>query len=162
VQAETFARTDVMPVLNSHSHPADNHHEAAPQKYRLAQTPMSRFSDSTSSDHHLSPSTTAKPDRRRWPRYTAQVQIELRRDDSDIPLRLQTTDLSRGGCYVQLMMTLPVGTYLNATLWLDDVAIFSRGRIVTRHPQFGNGIMFLNFQGNGEQLLARYLEAIAE
>jgi hypothetical protein len=31
---------------------------------------------------------------------------------------------------------------------------------VTRHPQFGNGIMFLEFEGGGERLLGRYLEAV--
>jgi len=75
---------------------------------------------------------------------------------------METIDLSRGGCYVQLMMTLSVGTYVNATLWIDDSPVRVRGRVVTRHPQFGNGIMFLEFQGNGEQLLARYLDAIIE
>jgi hypothetical protein len=51
-------------------------------------------------------STALEHDRRRYPRQTVQVQIELRQDDSDIPLRLETTDLSRGGCYVQSMMPL--------------------------------------------------------
>jgi hypothetical protein len=37
-------------------------------------------------------------DRRRYPRRTVNVQIEVRPDGSDIPLRLETTDLSRGGC----------------------------------------------------------------
>lgn len=106
------------------------------------------------------PSHTPLPnlDRRRYPRYSVQVQVELHPDGSDIPLRLETTDLSRGGCYVQMMMTLPLATYVNATLWLGDSRV--RGRVVTRHPQFGNGIMFLEFEANGEQILARYLDAI--
>jgi len=108
---------------------------------------------------HLS-SGVSPPDRRRYPRYSVQVQIELRQEGSDVPLRLQTTDLSRGGCYVQLMMTMPVGTSVSATLWLGDSPLRVRGRVVTRHPQFGNGIMFLEFEGQGEQVLARYLDAI--
>jgi c-di-GMP-binding flagellar brake protein YcgR len=101
-------------------------------------------------------------DRRHFRRYSVNVQIDLRQEGSDVPLRMQTADLSRGGCYTQLMMTLPIGTYVNATLWLGDSAIRVRGRVVTRHPQFGNGIMFLEFQGKGEQVLARYLDAIVE
>lgn len=106
-------------------------------------------------------SSVFNPDRRLHRRYTVQVPIELREDGSDVPLRLETTDLSRGGCYLQLMMTLPLGTYLKATLWLEQTPIRIRGRVVTRHPQFGNGIMFLEFEGNGEQLLAQYLEAMS-
>ena len=44
-----------------------------------------------------------EPDRRQHPRYTVQVQIELRQEGSDVPMRLETTDLSRGGCYIQLI-----------------------------------------------------------
>jgi len=99
-------------------------------------------------------------DRRRYPRYSVRVQIELRQEGSDVPLRIETADLSRGGCYVQLMMTLPLATLVTATLWIDDSPVRVRGRVVTRHPQFGNGILFLEFEGNGEQILARYLDTI--
>jgi hypothetical protein len=111
-------------------------------------------------DRQLATHTLPIAERRQYPRYSTQVQIELRQDGIDVPLRMQTTDLSRGGCYVQLMMTMPIGTYLNITLWLDGYPVHIRGRIVTRHPQFGNGIMFLEFQSNDEQLLTRYLAAL--
>jgi len=101
-----------------------------------------------------------EPDRRRHPRYTVPVQIELRQEGCDIPLRLETTDLSLGGCYIQLMIPLSVGIRVQATLWLDGYPIVIRGLVVTRHPQFGNGIMFVGIEGQGEQLLYRYLDAI--
>jgi len=109
------------------------------------------------------PSTSllAQPERRRYPRYTVQVQIELRQEGNDVPMRLETTDLSRNGCYVQLLIPLSVGTRVQATLWLDGYPVVIRGRVVTRHPQFGNGIMFLEFEGDADQQLSRYLEAIA-
>ena len=99
-------------------------------------------------------------DRRAHPRLALQVQVELRKQGEDVPLRLETTDLSKGGCYIQMMMTLPVGTNLNRTLWMDDSPVRVRARVVTCHPQFGNGIMFLEFQGNGKALLERYLDAM--
>jgi hypothetical protein len=102
-----------------------------------------------------------EPDRRRHPRYTVQVQVELRQDGSDVPMRLETTDLSLGGCYIQLMIPLSVGIRLQDTLWLDGYPIVIRGLVVTRHPQFGNGIMFVEIEGQGEQLLHRYLDAIS-
>jgi hypothetical protein len=108
--------------------------------------------------HQPSEATASPVERRRFPRHSVQVQIELHQEGSDVPLRMETADLSRGGCYVQLMMPLSVGTYVKATLWICDSPVRVRGRVVTRHPQFGNGIMFLEFQGNGEQLLARYLD----
>lgn len=100
------------------------------------------------------------PDRRHYPRYSVHVQVELHPEDTDVPLRLETTDLSRGGCYVELMMPLPVGLRLQATLWLNDAPIVIRGCVVTRHPQFGNGIMFLEFKEGDERLLRQYLDNI--
>jgi hypothetical protein len=58
-------------------------------------------------------------------------------------------------------MQFSLGVRVRATLWLDGCPIVIRGLVVTRHPQFGNGIMFVEFEGQGEQLLIRYLGAIA-
>lgn len=99
-------------------------------------------------------------DRRLHARYTLQVQVELRQEGADVPIRLETTDLSLGGCYVQLLMPLPVGIRVRVTLWLDSYSLVIQGRVVTRHPQFGNGIMFVEFEGEAEQLLKRYLDGI--
>jgi len=114
-----------------------------------------------SPDAQPSPPTPTEPDRRRHPRYTVQVQIELREDGSDVPMRLETTDLSRGGCYIEMRMQLSLGVRVRATLWLDGCPIVIRGLVVTRHPQFGNGIMWVEFEGQADQLLARYLDAIS-
>lgn len=111
-------------------------------------------------DQQLSSQVVAPPERRRYPRYSVQVQIELREDGNDVPMRANTTDLSRGGCYVELMMPLPVGANITATLWVSDCSVRMRGRVVTCHPQFGNGIRFLEFKASGEKVLAQYLDAI--
>jgi hypothetical protein len=109
------------------------------------------------------PSTGAltESDRRLHPRYSVQVQIELRQEGNDVPMRLATTDLSRAGCYIELMMPLSIGTQIQATLWLDGHPIVIQGRVVTCHPQFGNGIVFEKFEGEAQQLLQRYLDAVA-
>jgi hypothetical protein len=114
-------------------------------------------------DPQLATAALHAPDRRRHARYTVHVPIEILPEDSDLPLRCETTDLSRGGFYIRLPVPLPVGIRLQATLWLDGCPIVIRGLIVTRHPEFGNGIMFVDFEGQGqaEVLLQRYLDGIA-
>lgn len=47
-------------------------------------------------------------DRRLHPRYTVQVQMGLRLEGNDVPMRLATTDLGRAGCYIELMMPSPL------------------------------------------------------
>jgi PilZ domain len=107
-------------------------------------------------------SAISESDRRRHTRFTAKVQIELRLEGDDTPIRAETSDLSRGGCYLQLSFTLTEGTHVQGRLWLDGAPVKFRGRVVTAHPQFGNGIMFTEFEDNGEQLLGSYLEAIVD
>ncbi len=97
------------------------------------------------------------PERRRYPRHAVHLPLELRVEGSDVPLRLETTDISRNGCYVETMMPFSVGTKVDAKLWLGETRVVARGRIVTSHPQFGNGIMFLEFEGDGQQRLRDYL-----
>jgi len=111
-------------------------------------------------DQQLSSHVLMPPDRRRDPRYSVKVQIAICQDGSEVPIRMSTTDPSRGGCYVELMMTFPVGTSVTATLWFNNCSVRMRGRIVTCHPQFGNGIKFLDFEDNGEKVLAQYLDAL--
>jgi len=111
-------------------------------------------------DQLLLGQVVAPPDRRADPRHSIHVQIELRADGVDVPLRMCTTDLSRGGCYVECILPLPVGTLVTAKLWLNDSPVCMRGRVVTLHPQFGNGIKFVEFEGSGKKVLAQYLDAI--
>lgn len=103
----------------------------------------------------------AAKERRLYPRYTVEVQIEIHIEGTTVPMRLETTDLSRGGCYIQLMMPLAVGLQVQATLWLDGCPVVIRGRVATCHPNFGNGIMFVEFEGEARELLGRYLDAAA-
>jgi PilZ domain len=79
-------------------------------------------------------------ERRRYPRVKTAVSLELRHSGSAAPLRATTSEISFGGCYIETMFTLDVGTKLEMVLWLDDQKISAKGVIVTRYPQVGNGI----------------------
>jgi len=119
------------------------------------------FTNADSPDAQPATPAAIEHERRLHARYTLQVQVELREEGTEVPMRLETTDLSQGGCYVQLLMPLSVGLRVRVVLWLDNCSIVIHGRVVTRHPQFGNGIMFVEFEGQGGQLLKRYLDGIA-
>ncbi len=99
-------------------------------------------------------------DRRRYPRYTVQVPIEIQVEGHDEAFLAETSDLSRNGCYVRLQNPLPIARWVHAVLTLDGIVIQVEGRIVTRHPEFGNGIMFLKMPDREEKVLATYLEAV--
>ncbi len=66
------------------------------------------------------PSNVSQEERRGYPRVRASIQIESRLEGTDVPMRLETTDISLGGCYVEMVLTLDVGTRLDISLWLGE------------------------------------------
>ena len=100
----------------------------------------------------------SQPERRKYARTKASVQLELRTEASDVPIRVETTDISVTGCYVEMSITLEVGTKLAIGLWLGNRKVTTAATVVTRHPQFGNGIEFLDMVEQDRSALRQYLE----
>ena len=97
---------------------------------------------------------------RQHPRFRANLAIELRRQGTGTPVRGQTADISIGGCYVEIMLTQQISTELGITLWVGDKKICASGVVVSRHPNFGNGIKFTFLDDEGKRLLNDYLETL--
>jgi hypothetical protein len=57
-----------------------------------------------------------------------------------------------------MAVQLPVGLSVQAQLCLGEHVILVRGRVVTRHPEFGNGILFLELDNDGERRLRAFME----
>jgi PilZ domain len=85
------------------------------------------------------------------------VQVELYPAGVTAPLRTATCETSLGGCYVETMFTLAVGTTLTMTLWLGDEKVVTPGRVATCFPQVGNGIEFTGMSTDDQKKLERFL-----
>ena len=72
-------------------------------------------------------------------------------------MRSKTTDMSVGGCYVEMAATLEPGTSLDVVLWLEHEKLALQGRVVTKHPHFGNGIEFISISPETEGRLQCFL-----
>ena len=101
----------------------------------------------------------APPDRRRHMRVQIGVQIEIRPEGTSVPMRLETSDLSLGGCYIEMALTLDVGTRVDIVLWVEQQKLTTRGVVVTRHPQFGNGIVFAGMCLESKRQLHTFLDS---
>jgi PilZ domain len=86
------------------------------------------------------------------------VQAELTVQGDSVPTRLETSDVSAGGRYLQMAFTLDIGTPLNIILWLGHKKLSLEGRVVTRHPQFGNGIEFTGLSPASQERMQQFLE----
>lgn len=97
-------------------------------------------------------------ERRRFQRLKRSVQTELRAQGSETPVRTETVDISMGGCYIEMALTFEVGTLLKLVLWLGHKKLSVDAKVVTRHPQFGNGIEFGKMPEVSLNLLKTFLE----
>jgi len=98
-------------------------------------------------------------ERRRFPRAKVGIPIEFKPEGAAVASHAETADLSLIGCYVEMSFTLPVGTKLDLVLWVDDHRLPTKGIVVTHHPQFGNGIEFLDISQEDRNKLAHFLKS---
>jgi hypothetical protein len=99
-------------------------------------------------------------DRRQHPRFHVRLEVELNVDGQRAPFRTHTSDVSVGGCYVEMMFTLAVGTRLDLTLWLGKERWRSRAEVTTCDPQFGNGFRFLMLDEEKRSRMRQFLDTL--
>ncbi len=97
--------------------------------------------------------------RRQHPRYKTEIACELRADDG-VPVWGKLSDVSAGGCYLEMVIPLPVGTKLRLTLWIHENKIFIQGMVVSNHPGYGCGIRFTEITRQDREILDHFLEEL--
>ncbi len=104
--------------------------------------------------------TIAASNRRRWHRHKISLPLELRDERVNAPLRINATDVSGNGCYVETMLPLPLGTMLRVDFWLDSEHIKITAVVRTCDPGVGNGIEFSGMPADTKKRMQDYLDAI--
>jgi c-di-GMP-binding flagellar brake protein YcgR len=103
----------------------------------------------------------SSPERRKHPRFTVSVPVEVHAEGSETPIRCATSDLSLGGCYIESMYPFPVGSTLDLRLQLENTLLVE-ARVVTSYPQVGNGMEFLRMLPEDRAELRKFLDALAK
>jgi hypothetical protein len=98
--------------------------------------------------------------RRRYHRHKISLPIELRDERVNAPIRINATDVSGNGCYVESMMPLPLGTVLRVDFWLDSEHVNITAVVRTCDPGVGNGIEFTGMPQGTKERMQAYLDAI--
>ena len=115
--------------------------------------------------------TTARPtqamgsvtqvERRRYPRYKCAGGVQLRKESTDSPTEATLTDIGLGGCYAELLSTLPLQTPVEFAIQADGLEIRGRGVVRTTHPLVGNGIAFTQMKADDWQRLNQLIVRLA-
>ena len=83
------------------------------------------------------------PDNRRGQtRYACRLGAEVYLTGSPVPHRCRLTDLSPGGCYLEVHSPFPLGSTVEITVRTYDLKLRLRGVVQTSHPCYGMGVTF--------------------
>jgi PilZ domain len=104
--------------------------------------------------------TIAAYNTRRWPRHKILFPVELRAEHAKAPIRINASDVSGNGCYVESMMPFPLGTSLQIGFWLDSEHISISAAVRTSDPGVGNGIEFTGMSAGMKDRMQAYLDLI--
>lgn len=94
---------------------------------------------------------------RKDPRYTFAATSELTDTASATRLSGRVSEISRKGCYVDSLNTLPVGTPLNVQILRDQGTFTTKGKIIYVHETFGMGVVFLDTAPDQLKILDSWL-----
>jgi len=95
---------------------------------------------------------------RKFPRVKVTVPAEMQHPMENFPRRAQTSNLSEGGCYIEVVQTLEPPASVDVELWLDSEKVQARAEVVCTHPHVGNGIRFVRMHDADKERLKKFLE----
>jgi hypothetical protein len=94
------------------------------------------------SDMKVKERTQRQDNSRVLPRHKISYPLELRDERVNTPLRVNATDISGNGCYVETVMPLAIATALRVDLWIEEERLTPSAVVRTRDPGVGMGIEF--------------------
>jgi hypothetical protein len=96
--------------------------------------------------------------RRRFQRHKISFPLEFRDERVNTPMRVNATDISGNGCYVETTMPLPVSTVLRMDFWIDQERSSATATVRTRDPGVGMGIEFTGLPDESKKRFQAHLD----
>jgi Tfp pilus assembly protein PilZ len=107
------------------------------------------------------PLAVARRDRRQYPRFRCQANVQVSRSESGPHIWAKLGDLSLGGCYVDTPVPENIGSKLWLILHIQENKIFATGEVRSCVPALGMGIQFTGFQSGSRQILKQVIERLS-
>jgi hypothetical protein len=102
-------------------------------------------------------------DRRSSPRYPLILSAEVSDKISGAKFSARTADVSRTGCYIDMLNPIPAGSQVAVRLQHDNEFFEADGRVVYISPGLGMGIAFVSNVPPAQQaILDRWLASAAK
>ena len=111
-------------------------------------TPAPKIGDTVASKPE--PKRTDAGNRRGERRFACKLGAEVYKLGATIPNRCTLSDVSEGGCYVEMPTPLTSQTGVEIVIRTKDMKVKIRGQVQAVHPGFGMGVRFM-FRDIAEQ-----------
>ena len=102
----------------------------------------------------------APDDRRKFQRHKISFPLEFRDERVNTPMRVNATDISGNGCYVETVMPLPISTVLRVDIWIDQEHVSATATVRTRDPGVGMGIEFTGLPEDSKRRFQAHLDKL--
>ncbi|MGH9713176.1 MAG: PilZ domain-containing protein [Candidatus Acidiferrales bacterium] len=96
-------------------------------------------------------------ERRSTPRYALIATAEIVEPVGNIRLSGRTSEIGLGGCYVDVLNTLPKGTVIELSIQRDIGVLKTWGRVVYAQENMGMGVQFFDISPEQQTLLKSWL-----
>jgi c-di-GMP-binding flagellar brake protein YcgR len=83
-------------------------------------------------------------------------------EKDDPPARCQLTDLSLGGCYLDISSPFPVSTRVTLSMRAAGIELRTEGVVRVMHPEKGMGVEFIQTTAEHRGLLEKFLSLLTE
>ncbi len=100
-------------------------------------------------------------ERRRAPRYPIIADAQVTEIASEITLSAKTSDLSLGGCFLDMLDPSPEGTEIAVRISYAETTFTARGRVVFVFPNTGMGVMFTSVPASQQAVLEKWLAKLS-
>jgi hypothetical protein len=98
--------------------------------------------------------------RRRFQRHKISFPLEFRDERVNTPMRVNATDISGNGCYVETVMPLTLTSALKVDFWIDDEHVIATASVRTRDPGVGMGIEFTGLPDDTKKRFQAHLDKL--
>jgi hypothetical protein len=123
--------------------------KAAPEKKQVSVS-------ESSSESSIDPNN-----RRSQARYACRLGAEVYHTGNSVPNRCCLTDLSAGGCYLEVPIPFPPGSSVEILVRTHHLKLRLRGAVQASHPGFGMGISFELKADNERESVKKLIDFVA-
>ncbi len=110
-----------------------------------------------------STTNSGKPygEKREVPRFMFIATVDIVEPVSDVHMSGRISEISRKGCYLDILNTLPVGTKIKVQVTRDQGSFETLGKIIYVQEGMGMGVAFLELAADQLNVLDAWLAEIS-